>query len=158
MQRSYNAGGGILLVLTRRVGERIIVGPSVIISVTESGGGKTTLEITTPLSILLTPEHILVHQQVASPGIERPPVEISRQVDDGFKLGAEIEVMVVSAKNEVVKLGVKAPRHVQILREELYEKIAAEIRTAAEPSAIPELPEDIRKKIEKKDKDPDTGV
>lgn len=140
----YNAHGVALLILTRRVGERVFIVPSVILSVLESGKGTAVIEIETPLSIVLLPESVPVRQPQPASGSKLPPVKVTRDVDETIKLGDEIEVMIVSAKTDVVKLGVKAPLHVQVLREEVYERIAAETRAAAGLDEAPELPEDLR--------------
>ena len=48
----------------------------------------------------------------------------------------QIEVLVVSVKGESVRVGVKAPRHVQIHRHEIYELIQGENIAAARPTEI----------------------
>jgi carbon storage regulator len=136
-----------MLVITRRAGERVYIGPSVTATVVASGGGLATLEIVTPLSMLLLPEETWVHQPPVSPGFERPPVTVSRRVDESIIIGAEIEVKIVAAKNDVAKLGIKAPAHVQIFREEIYERIVLETREAAKPTPTPIIPDEIKKRF-----------
>ena len=46
----------------------------------------------------------------------------------------DIEVLVVSVKGESVRVGVKAPRHVQIHRHEIYELIQGENIAASRPA------------------------
>lgn len=148
-----------MLVITRRAGERVYIGPSVTATVVASGGGLATLEIVTPLSMLLLPEETWVHQPPASPGFERPPVTVSRRVDESIFIGAEIDVKIVAAKNDVAKLGIKAPAHVQIFREEIYERIVLETREAAKPTPTPIIPDEIKKRFKsrKKGDDKDDG-
>jgi carbon storage regulator len=132
-----------LLVLTRRVGERVRIGPAVLLTALESGGGRALLEIATPLPVYLPPSDVPLVKPVASPGAPWPRVEIEVHTDAWVMLGAEIGIMIVSAKNDVLKLGLRAPKHVQILREEVYEKIAEEMREAAltGDGDVPELPD-----------------
>ncbi len=160
-----------MLVITRRVGERIRIGPSVILTAQGSGSGAALLEIITPLSITLLPEGMKLQKESAAPdtaggtrrpeadmeapgfvhGETRPPVALMRAVDESLRIGAEIEVMVVSAKNDVVKLGIKAPRHVQVLREEVFARIAEETAAAAAAKGAPEIPDDLRRLMKPKE-------
>lgn len=160
-----------MLVITRRVGERIRIGPSVIVTAQGSGSGAALLEIITPLSITILPEGLKLQKESAAPetsestrrledppdaqrfthGESRPPVSVMRAVDESLRIGSEIEVMVVSAKNDVVKLGVKAPRHVQVLREEVFERIAEETAAAAAAKGVPEIPDELRRLMKPKE-------
>lgn len=197
-----------MLVITRRVGERIRIGPSVIVTAQGSGSGAALLEITTPLSITVLPEGLKLQKEYAAPDIAydtpdaargkplqtkpdepdvkrsaarknnstepdvkrsaeraddqgetsrftygdlRPPIAVMRAVDESLLIGSEIEVMVVSAKNDVVKLGVKAPRHVQVLREEVFERIAEETAAAAAARGVPEIPDELRRLMKPKE-------
>lgn len=212
-----------MLVITRRVGERIRIGPSVIVTAQGSGSGAALLEITTPLSITVLPEGLKLQKEYAAQDIAydtpdaargkprqtkpdepeakrsaarknnstepdvkgsaarknnltepdvkrseeradnqgetsrftygdlRPPIAVMRAVDESLLIGSEIEVMVVSAKNDVVKLGVKAPRHVQVLREEVFERIAEETAAAAAARGVPEIPDELRRLMKPKE-------
>ena len=169
-----------MLVITRRVGERIRIGPSVVVTALDSGSAGALLEIVTPLAITLMPEGMTIAPQLPppakpgrkgggadakvtarriradadvpeSPSDGRKPVAVVRGVDESVRIGGEIEVMVVSARNDVVKLGVSAPRHVQILREEVYLRIAEETAAAAEAREVGEIPEDLRRLLEAAD-------
>jgi len=115
----------------------------VLLTALESGGGRALLEIATPLPVYLPPSDVPLVKPVASPGAPWPRVEIEVHTDAWVMLGAEIGIMIVSAKNDVLKLGLRAPKHVQILREEVYEKIAEEMREAAltGDGDVPELPD-----------------
>jgi carbon storage regulator CsrA len=44
---------------------------------------------------------------------------LSRKSDDSIVIGSEIEVTVLSVNNNRVKLGIRAPGHVRIVRSEL---------------------------------------
>lgn len=51
---------------------------------------------------------------------------LKRKVGEKIMLGDSIEVQVLSVEGDNVKLGFAAPRHIQILRKELYEGLASE--------------------------------
>ena len=48
---------------------------------------------------------------------------LARKLNETIKIGDQIEVMVVDIQNGVVKLGINAPRDVQVTRKELISKI-----------------------------------
>ncbi len=49
---------------------------------------------------------------------------LSRKIDESILLGEDIRIKVISVDKGIVKLGIDAPSHISILREEL--KIAVE--------------------------------
>lgn len=57
---------------------------------------------------------------------------ITRRVGEGFRIGAEIELEVLGVEGDRVKIGVKAPPEVIILRRELYEAVRKENLEAAQ--------------------------
>ena len=48
---------------------------------------------------------------------------LARKLNEAIKIGNDIEVKVLSIENGVVKLGIDAPRDMEILRNELLEKV-----------------------------------
>jgi len=48
---------------------------------------------------------------------------LARKLNEAIKIGGNIEVKVLSIENGVVKLGIDAPRNIEILRNELLEKV-----------------------------------
>jgi carbon storage regulator len=65
---------------------------------------------------------------------------LSRRPGEALRFGDEIEITVVEVKGDMVRLGIDAPRTVQVWRKELWEAIVAENRKAAEETATPEIP------------------
>jgi carbon storage regulator len=70
---------------------------------------------------------------------------LSRKPGEAIRVGEEVEITVVEVKGDMVRLGIQAPRDVQVWRRELWEAIVAENRKAAEEataaaSAVPEIP------------------
>lgn len=48
---------------------------------------------------------------------------LSRMVDEKIMIGDEIEVVVVGIRAGKVRLGIKAPKDIQVHREEIYKAI-----------------------------------
>lgn len=59
---------------------------------------------------------------------------LSRKQDEKIIIGNSITLMVVSIQGDKVRLGIEAPKHVSIHREEVYRAILKE-RDAGEESA-----------------------
>jgi len=51
---------------------------------------------------------------------------ISRKVDEKIKIGDEIEIIIISIEKNQVRIGIEAPKHIPILRNELIEEIKKE--------------------------------
>ena len=56
---------------------------------------------------------------------------LTRKNGETIKIGDDIEITIVSAKNDQVKIGIKAPKNVEILRKEIYEQIQEENQQAS---------------------------
>ena len=56
---------------------------------------------------------------------------ITRKPEQSLIIGGEVEVIVLGITKDGVRLGIKAPREVQVHRREVFEAIAAENRAAA---------------------------
>ena len=57
---------------------------------------------------------------------------LSRQRDEVIKIGDDIEITVVDIRGDKVRLGITAPKEVQVHRKEVYEAIRRENRAAAQ--------------------------
>jgi carbon storage regulator len=60
---------------------------------------------------------------------------LSRKPGEALRVGEEVEITVVEVKGDMVRLGIQAPRDVQVWRKELWEAIVAENIKAAEKAA-----------------------
>jgi len=59
---------------------------------------------------------------------------LTRRVGETLMVGDEVTVTVLAVKGNQVRLGVNAPKHVAVDREEIYNKKKAETQTPADPS------------------------
>lgn len=57
---------------------------------------------------------------------------ITRKPEQSIIIGGEVEVLVLGVSKDGVRLGIKAPRSVQVHRREVFEAIAAENRASLE--------------------------
>lgn len=66
---------------------------------------------------------------------------LSRKINERIMIGDQIEIAVVDIKGEHVKIGIKAPNHVKVFRQEVYRAIQQENIEAvkAKPSLLPQL-------------------
>ena len=60
---------------------------------------------------------------------------ITRKQEQSIIIGGEVEVIVLGISKDGVRLGIKAPRSVQVHRREVFEAIAAENRAATAAKA-----------------------
>ena len=56
---------------------------------------------------------------------------LSRQRDETIMIGDEVEITVVDIRGDKVRLGITAPRSIQVHRKEVYEAIKRENQQAA---------------------------
>ena len=59
---------------------------------------------------------------------------LSRQRDETIMIGDDVEITVVDIRGDKVRLGITAPRHIQVHRKEVYDAIKREKLAAAGPS------------------------
>lgn len=60
---------------------------------------------------------------------------LSRKPGEALRVGDDVEITVVEVKGDMVRIGIEAPRNVQVWRKELWEAIVAENKKAAEEAA-----------------------
>jgi carbon storage regulator len=58
---------------------------------------------------------------------------LSRRLGESVVIGDDIVVTVLEVRGDVVRVGVDAPRHVQVRRQELLTQVAESNRAAASP-------------------------
>ena len=55
---------------------------------------------------------------------------LSRKKGEAIKIGDDIEIKVVAISGDQVKIGIDAPKHIEVYRQELYEQIQLENKQA----------------------------
>ena len=56
---------------------------------------------------------------------------LARRPGESIAIGDDIEVTILSLTNSQVRIGISAPRHIRVLREEIYRAIQEENQAAA---------------------------
>lgn len=56
---------------------------------------------------------------------------LTRRVGESVMIGDEVTITVLSVKGNQVRVGVNAPRHIAVHREEIYERLKRERRLSA---------------------------
>jgi len=87
---------------------------------------------------------------------------LSRQRDETIMIGDEVEITVVDIRGDKVRLGISAPRNIQVHRKEVYEAIRRENQQAAglTPSDMSDVvdADQKKRKEEKEDKEEQSGA
>jgi len=58
---------------------------------------------------------------------------LTRKMGETITIGENIQIQVLSVKGGQVRIGVDAPRDVMVNREEVYERLQAEVASEDEP-------------------------
>lgn len=66
---------------------------------------------------------------------------LTRRVGETLMIGDDVTVTVLGVKGNQVRIGVNAPKHVSVHREEIYERIQRELREKSESDGESENPE-----------------
>ncbi|QIZ65899.1 carbon storage regulator CsrA [Geobacillus subterraneus] len=71
---------------------------------------------------------------------------LTRKLKEAIQIGDDIEITVLAISGDQVKLGINAPKHVEIHRKEVYLAIQAENRAAslASKSSLEQLNEQLK--------------
>lgn len=59
---------------------------------------------------------------------------LTRRAGESVVIGDDIVITVLEARGDVIRLGIEAPRDVQVHREEVYKELKAANREAASPT------------------------
>lgn len=58
---------------------------------------------------------------------------LSRRTSESIIVGDEVTITVLSVKGKQVRLGIDAPPHISVHREEIYDRIKAEVSDSGAP-------------------------
>ncbi|MFA5524914.1 MAG: carbon storage regulator CsrA [Tissierellales bacterium] len=61
---------------------------------------------------------------------------LTRKINESIVINDNIEIIITGIEDGKVKLGIKAPKDIEIHRKEIYENIMAENKDAAQSKAI----------------------
>lgn len=65
---------------------------------------------------------------------------LTRREGETFVLGDDIEIEILDIKPGVVRIGIRAPKHVRVLRSELLQAVAAANQAAAAVATTTAMP------------------
>jgi carbon storage regulator len=85
---------------------------------------------------------------------------LSRRVGESIMIGPDVVVTVLEVRPDLVRIGIKAPRDVEVHREEVFIEVQQANRSAASPSQkdVEALAADLRDKKNKKPDDARGGA
>jgi carbon storage regulator len=63
---------------------------------------------------------------------------LSRKKGESIMIGDDIELVVVEIKGDQVRLGVKAPKHIEVYRNEVFEAISESNKEASKVTVKPD--------------------
>jgi carbon storage regulator len=59
---------------------------------------------------------------------------LTRRAGESVMIGNDVIITVLEARGEVIRLGIQAPRDIQVHREEVYRELQSANRAAASPT------------------------
>lgn len=59
---------------------------------------------------------------------------LSRKLNEKIKIGEDITLTIIELRGDQVKIGVEAPKHVKVFRQEVFNAIQSENKAAADSS------------------------
>jgi carbon storage regulator len=74
---------------------------------------------------------------------------LSRKLGEKIIIGQDVIIAVLDVKGDTVKLGVDAPRHVTIYREEIYQDVVDSNQIAQATAKVPQVLNDTLSKVNK---------
>lgn len=82
---------------------------------------------------------------------------LSRQRDETIMIGDDVQITIVDIRGDKVRLGITAPRHIQVHRKEVYDAIKRENQQAAKLSTR-DVADIVERDAEKKKPNNASGV
>jgi carbon storage regulator len=123
-----------VLVLSRRPGASIVIDHTVRVTVEVVAADDVCLSVEAPDGITVERvEEVELAEEMRSRGRTWDPSRhhvLSRRARPGLVIGGNIRVAVLAISNDAVRIGVDAPSHIEVHREEVYHQIQEANRSA----------------------------
>jgi carbon storage regulator len=125
------------LVLTRHLGESIVIGDEVEVHVVDIKPGTARLKVVAPRTVEVHRREVFDSIQAGEPRPSRPAptppanprpgkgsggLVLARSVHQSIMIGEDVEVSVVEVRPSTVKLKVVAPRSIKVDRREVHDR------------------------------------
>ncbi len=127
-----------MLVLSRRPGTSIVIDHTVRVTVEVVAADDVCLSVEAPDGTTVERiEEVEVAEQMRSRGRTWDPARhhvLSRRGRPGLVIGGTVRVAVLAISNDAVRIGVDAPAHIEVHREEVYHQIQEANRSAVADS------------------------
>lgn len=72
-------------------------------------------------------------------------LSLARRPGQKIRIGEDIILVVREIRGRQVKIGIEAPPHIRVLREEIYEELCGANKEAATETALPEALDRLKK-------------
>ena len=72
---------------------------------------------------------------------------VSRRIDESIKIGDDITVTIFDIKGKQARIGISAPDDVTVHREEIYERVQADLNTVDQRESDQNQPTPSRRRI-----------
>ncbi|MDR2737130.1 MAG: carbon storage regulator [Gracilibacteraceae bacterium] len=136
-----------MLVLTRKIGQKIIIGDDIEVMLAAVGGGMAHISVYAPADIPVVRQDEAAADRVLERHADVPMV-ITRKVSEQILVGSNIQIMLVSIIGDTVRLGIEAPRDIKIMRQEVLEEVRDQNLKAVQNQGAPEELKDLLPKKE----------
>ena len=108
-----------MLVLTRKPGERIIIGQKISLELVEiDEARRAKLALVSPEPLSLVSDSLRLETTIPATPDAPARAELALAVSDAVVINNEIKLMAVAVKGEQVRLGIDAPGDVRISRDQ----------------------------------------
>ena len=105
-----------MLILTRRLSQKIMVGDHIVIEVIKTFENSVQLEIDIPEGVSIGYDDFN-HQLGGS------IFRLTRQVGEQCKIGQHTVIEIFDIRKGEIRIGIKAPKEIIILRDEIYDGV-----------------------------------
>ncbi len=137
--KAVRVGG---LVLTRHLGESIMIGEAVEVQVVGIRSGTVRLKIVAPRTIAVHRREIFDSIQSGFAPIESSPISepvtprpgkpsgglvLARSARQSIMIGEDVELLVVEVRPSTVKLRISAPRSIPVHRREIFDSLGGSL-------------------------------